>query len=120
MNTTLWIVASVLAAAFLVGSASKLLIPKERIESLPGGGWVKDFSPGFVKAMGVVDLLAAIGLILPAALGVAPVLAPLAAVGVMLLMTGAVITRVRTHNAGTIAPDLTYFALAAFVAVGRF
>jgi hypothetical protein len=120
MNLTLWIIASVLAAVFLVGAASKLFIPKDTLASFPGGGWVKDFSPGFVQAMGVVDLLAAVGLILPAALGIAPVLVPLAAVGIVLLMAGAVVIRVRTHNAGTIAPDLTYLLLASFVAVGRF
>lgn len=73
-----------------------------------------------MKGLGVVDALAAVGLILPAALDIAPVLVPLAAVGVMLLMIGAVVTRVHSHLARTIPPDLVYLALAGFVAWGRF
>jgi hypothetical protein len=74
MNLTLWIVAGVLAVAFATGGVSKLAVPKENLAALPGGGWVEDFSAGTVKALGVLDLLAAAGLILPAALDIAPVL----------------------------------------------
>jgi hypothetical protein len=122
VDLALWIVAGVLAAAFAVGSVSKLCIPKDAIAAAPGGGWVEDFRAGDVKALGAIDLLAAAGLILPAALDVAPVLVPLAAVGVVLLMVGAAITRVRSHRVPpvTIAIDMAYLAMAAFVAWGRF
>ena len=73
-----------------------------------------------MKALGVLDLLAAAGLILPAALGIAPVLVPLAAVGLVLLMAGAVIVRLRHGGAHAIVVDLTYLAAAGFVAWGRF
>ncbi|HEX6325459.1 MAG TPA: DoxX family protein [Jiangellaceae bacterium] len=120
MNLTLWIIAGLLAVVFLVGGASKLFVPKEKLAALHAGRWVEDFSAGAVKALGVLDVLAAVGLILPAALDIAPVLVPLAAVGVVLLMVGAVITRLHSHLAGTIVPDLAYLALAVFVAWGRF
>jgi hypothetical protein len=116
----LWIIAGVLAGVFFVGGISKLFIPKAKLVTVPGGGWVEDFSAGGVKALGVLDLLAAVGLVLPAALDIAPVLVPLAAVGVVLLMIGAVVTRVHTHLAKTIAPDVVYLALAGLVAIGRF
>ena len=120
MNLTLWIIAGLLAIALTAGGVSKLIIPKDKIAALPGGKWVEDFSAGAVRATGVLDLLAAAGLILPAVLDIAPVLVPLAAVGVVLLMAGAVIVRVRHGSRGAIAGDLAYLALAGFVAWGRF
>jgi len=61
-----------------------------------------------------------VGLILPAALDIAPVLVPLAAVGAGLVMVGAVITRLSRGEEATIAVDLAYLAMAVFVAWGRF
>jgi hypothetical protein len=120
MNVELWIIAGLLAIAFAIGGVSKLSIPKQKIATLPGGKWVEDFSPDAVKATGALDLLAAAGLILPAALNIAPVLVPVAAVGVVLLMAGAVIVRLRHGSRKAIAGDLAYLALAAFLAWGRF
>ena len=79
-------------------------------------------SPGAVRAIGALEILVPLGLILPAVLDIGPVLVPLAAVGVALLMIGAVITRIRSDHVSnaTIIPDLVYLALAAFVAWGRF
>ena len=82
--------------------------------------WVEGFSPGALKAIGALEFLAAAGLILPAALGIAPVLVPLAATGAVLLFTGAVIMRLRRGERATIIVDLVYLAMAAFVAWGRF
>ncbi len=120
MNLALWIVAGLMAVAFAVGGLSKLIIAKERIAVLPGGKWVEHFSPGFVKATGVLDLLAATGLTLPAMFDVAPVLVPVAAVGVVLLMIGAGVVRLRYGSPKAIVGDATYLVLAAFVAWGRF
>jgi DoxX-like family len=53
--------------------------------------WVEDFSPGALKAIGALEFLAAAGLIVPAVLGIAPVLVPLAATGAVLPLAGAVI-----------------------------
>jgi hypothetical protein len=119
MNLTLWITAGLLSAVFLVAAISKLTASKEELAAAPGGAWVHDFSPGTVRAVGTLDLLGAVGLILPAAFDVAPVLVPLAGLGLVLLMVGAVITRVRHGGAQAIALDLTYLVLAGFVAWGR-
>jgi uncharacterized membrane protein YphA (DoxX/SURF4 family) len=120
MDLALWIIAGLLAVAFLAGGTLKLSLSKEKLAAAPGGGWVEDFSAGAVKAIGVLEVLAAVGLILPAVLGIAPVLVPLAAVGVMLLMVGAMITHLRRHEAKVIVANLAYLALAGFVAWGRF
>jgi hypothetical protein len=120
MNTALWIVAGVLALAFLAGGTIKLLLPQRKLAASPGGRWTEDFSAGAIKAIGALEVLAAVGLILPAALDVAPVLVPLAAAGVALLMVGAMITHLRRHETKVIAVNLTYLALAGFVAWARF
>lgn len=121
MNVALWIVAGLLAAAYLAGGGYKVITPKERIAAAEAAGrWVEDFGTGGVKAIGVLEVLAAVGLVLPAALGIAPVLVPLAALGLVLLMTGAALTRARRHEYRLVAVDLVYVALAAFVAWGRF
>jgi uncharacterized membrane protein YphA (DoxX/SURF4 family) len=118
MNIALWIIAAMLAVAFLASGAMKLAQPKEKLPA--GWGWVEDFGAGAVKAIGALEVLAAVGLILPAALGIAPVLVPLAAVGLVLLMAGAIITHLRRHEAQVIASPMALLALAVLVAWGRF
>jgi hypothetical protein len=66
MNLTLWIIAGLLAVVFLAGGAGKLILPKEKIVATPLGGWAEDFSAGSVKAIGALEVLAAVGLVLPA------------------------------------------------------
>lgn len=120
MNVVLWIVAGVLAAAYLFSGGGKLIMSKERIAGMSHGTeWVEDFSPGALKVIGVLEVLGAVGLVLPAVLDIAPVLVPLAAVGLVLLMVGAVIRRFRRGERKPILGDLLYLALAAFVAWGR-
>jgi hypothetical protein len=121
MNLILWIVSGLLAVVYLVSGGGKLILPKEKIAAIASSArWVDDFSAGSVKAIGVLEVMAAGGLVLPAALDIVPVLVPLAAVGLVLLMTGAVMTRYRRHELKLMAADLTYLALAGFVAWGRF
>jgi hypothetical protein len=120
MNIALWIIAGLLAAVFLAAGAIKLAVPTRNLAAAPGGGWVEDVSSGSVKAIGALEVLASIGLVLPAVLGIAPVLVPLAAVGLAVVMTGAIITHVRRHEALPIVANLAYLALAVFVAWGRF
>jgi hypothetical protein len=120
MNFALWIVAGLLAAVFLLAGSTKLFIPREKLARAPGGGWVNDFSAGFVKILGAVEILGAVGLILPAALDIAPVLVPLAAVGLAAIMAGASLVTFRRHESMHALLNLTYLALAGFVAWGRF
>lgn len=120
VDLALWIVAGLLAVVFLVAGANKLLISKEKLAKAPGGGWVNDFSAGFIKTLGAVEILGAAGLILPAALGIAPILVPLAAVGLGTIMIGAALVTSRRHEPLHALLNVTYLALAAFLAWGRF
>src|SRR5688500_11217425 len=97
MNLTLWIVAGLLSVSYLLSGGAKLIMPKEKYAAK--AAYAEDFRVGSLKAIGVLELLAAVGLVLPAALDIAPVLVPLAALGLVLIMVGAVITRIRRREA---------------------
>jgi len=118
VNVVLWIIAGLLAVAFLGAGAMKLTQSKEKLAASGNMGWVEDFSPGTIKLIGALEVLAAIGLILPAALGIAPVFVPLAATGLVLVMIGAIITHVRRKE--PVIPPVVLLVLAAVVVWGRF
>lgn len=120
MNTALWIMAGVLASAYLVGGSTQLLMSKERYRSLGASQhWVDDFGAGHIKAIGITKIVGAMGLILPAAVGFAPELVPLAACGLMLVMAGAATTRFRRSEWVFLVGDVMFIAAFAFVAWGR-
>jgi uncharacterized membrane protein YphA (DoxX/SURF4 family) len=120
MNVVLWILASLLAAVFLFAGAAKLAQPKEKLTASPNMAWAKDFSPGLIKMIGACEVLAAIGLILPAALDIVPVLVPLAAVGLVALMIGAAITHARRKESQAVVTNVVLLVVAAVVVWGRF
>lgn len=120
MNIALWIIAGLLAAVFLIAGANKLFIPQQKLAKAPGGGWVLDFSGSFVKTLGAVEIVGAAGLILPGALDIGPILVPLAAIGLAVIMTGAATVEFRRQEFKHMVLNLTYLALIVFVALGRF
>ncbi|MGW1895118.1 DoxX family protein [Streptomyces sp. NPDC002004] len=118
MNIVLWALASVLAVAFLAAGAMKLSRSKEKLAA-SGMGWTEDVSAEAVKLVGGLEVLAAVGLVLPAALGIAPVLVPMAALGLAAVMVGAVVVHARRSETQMIAVNVVLFALAAVLAWGR-
>ncbi|MFJ8975610.1 DoxX family protein [Streptomyces sp. NPDC102282] len=119
MNLTLWIAAGLLGAVALAGGVSKTFIPKERLAAQHGGEWTQGASPGFIRTLGVLEILAAAGLILPAVLDIAPVMVPVTAVCWVALMVGAMITHGRLGQYGLVLLNSVYLALAVFIAWGR-
>lgn len=121
MNIALWILAGVLATAYLLSGLGKLLVPKPRIAAFGASAkWVDDFSPLSVKAIGALETLGAAGLVLPAALDVASILVPVAAIGLAVVMAGAAVVRIRRREYKYMVADLAYLAFNLFVAYGRF
>lgn len=120
MDLALWIAAGLLALVALAGGVSKTFVPKAKLAAHDGGLWTEDASVGFVKTLGVLELLAAMGLILPAVVDIAPVMVPVTAVCWVLLMIGAMIIHGRLGQFGLVALNSVYLAIAAFIAVGRF
>ncbi|WP_432889546.1 DoxX family protein [Kribbella sp. CA-245084] len=120
MNVFLWIVAGVLAAFFLAAGATKLSQSRRKLLANPNMTWVEDFSAGTIKLIGTAEVLGAIGLILPGALDIAPVLVPLAATGLAVIMAGAIITHGRRKELPPIAINAVILVLAVLVAIFRF
>ena len=118
MNLALWIVAIVLATGFAASGLVKLLVPKEKLVNF-GQGWAQDFSPTSIRLIGVAEVLGAAGLILPAVTHIAPILVPLAAIGLVLVMVGAAVVHARRKETMNIAVNVVLLALAVFVAWGR-
>jgi DoxX-like family len=116
MNLALWIVQGLLAALFLFGGIVKLMMPIEELTAqvpLPGL---------FIQFIAVCEVLGALGLILPWALRIQPVLTPLAAAGLVIITIGATVLTAAgvggVDPVGAIFPGITAL-LCAFVAYGR-
>jgi uncharacterized membrane protein YphA (DoxX/SURF4 family) len=118
MNTVLWILQIVLAAMFAMAGVMKATQPREKL--LPNLPWIEEFATPTLRLIGIVELLAAIGLILPAATGIATVLTPLAATGLAVVMVLAAITHARRKEPSAIAINAVLFLVAVVIAWGRF
>ncbi len=121
MNTALWIVTVILALAMALSGGMKAIAGRDKLLENPRMAWAGDFSDSMVRFIGSVEFLGAVGLILPAVTGIAPILVPLAAVGLAITMLGAVIVHVRRGDGAqaAIAP-LILMLMAVFIAWGRF
>jgi uncharacterized membrane protein YphA (DoxX/SURF4 family) len=115
MNIALWIVQGLLAALFLFAGGVKLVTPvDEMLKQMPLAlpGW-------FLRFTGIVELLGAIGLIIPWLTGIHPGLTPLAAAGLVIVMVGAVIFTIMAGDIAMALMPLVVGLLCAFVAYGR-
>lgn len=119
MNIVLWILQALLAAVFFGAGLTKIAKPKEELVA-PMGEWVNSFPAPGLKFLGLVEVLGAVGLIVPPLVGVAPVLSPLAAVGIVAIMVGAIVAHARDSAGAKIAMNIVLGLLAAVVAWGRF
>ena len=113
-NRVLWSLQALLAALFLFAGGVKLILPLDAMtRQMPM------LSGGFLRFVGACEVLGAIGLILPMLLRIRPVLTPLAAIGLLIIMIGAtVVTLMIGGGAGALFPMVTGM-LAAWVAYGR-
>ncbi|GIH19043.1 DoxX family protein [Rugosimonospora africana] len=118
MDIFLWVVQAVLCLAFLAAGGTKVASPKEKLATTMG--WSKSWPPAGLKALGAVEVLGAIGVVLPWATGVATVLTPLAAVGLAVTMVGALVVHARRREYPNAAPTILLLILSVVVAVGRF
>jgi len=112
-NRALWTVQGLLAALFLFAGSMKLVLPLDQLSgpvALPGP---------FLRFIGTAEVLGAIGLVLPYLLRILPVLTPIASVGLLIIMTGAIaVTAIGGSLVGTIVPLIVAVALTG-VAYGR-
>lgn len=120
MNVVLWVVSGGLALLYVIAGTIKVVLRRERMLAHENLAWMNDFSAGSVRTIASLEVLGGLGLVLPQATGIAPVLTPLAATGLALLQLGAALVHRGRGEYRSIPPNLVLAALAAFVAIGRF
>jgi uncharacterized membrane protein YphA (DoxX/SURF4 family) len=118
MNLALWIAQIVLAVVFAASGAAKATMTRDRLLATGQTG-VALFPMPVVRFTATMEVLAAIGLILPQATGIAEVLTPLAALGLCVVMVGAASAHIRLNEWRNVAGNAVLFAMALFVALGR-
>jgi uncharacterized membrane protein YphA (DoxX/SURF4 family) len=118
MNIALWVLQILLALAFGMAGIMKVSQPIDKLETRMG--WVKSVGPRGVRLIGSLEVLGAIGLILPAITGILPWLTPLAAACLALTMIGAMIVHGRRGEYSQIGVNVVLLLLTLLVAYGRF
>lgn len=118
MNIALWIVQILLALGFAMSGFGKISQPIEKLREMMS--WAKHIAPGVTRLIGILEILGAIGLILPKATGYLPWLTPVAGVGLGLLMIGAVFTHLRLKEVKTVGVPIVLTLLSLFIALGYF
>ena len=118
MNTVLWVAAIGLALIMIAAGAEKVATPYAKLAAKRP--WVRDVDARTVRLIGLLEMLGAIGLIAPAALGIATGLVSLAAACLALLLVGAIVVEIRHHRpaVGFVLPVVS-LVVAVLVAVGR-
>jgi uncharacterized membrane protein YphA (DoxX/SURF4 family) len=117
MVIVLWVVQGVLALAFLLSGFLKGFTPLEGLKK--NMAWVGNVPAGLVRLIGIAELLGALGLILPVATGIVPVLTVAAAVGLVLVMLSAAVFHASRKEYSTIGVNAVLLLLAAFIVVGH-
>ncbi len=120
MDTVVWIAQILLAIAMLGAGAMKLSKTKEQLMASGQMDWTEDFPEPQIKGIGALEVLAALGLVLPGLLDIAPELVGVAAIGVVLLMLGAAATHLRRKEGQMVPINLVLAAIGVFIAVMRF
>lgn len=122
MNVFLWILQILLALVFLMAGSMKLMKSRAEIAaSQPDRmGWIEHVSDGTARLAGGAEVLGAVGLVLPAVTGIAPVLVPLAAAGLAATMILAAIFHSRRGESQSTMMNIVFAILALIVVWGRF
>lgn len=116
MNIALWVVQGLVAFAMLGAGAMKLTMP--RVKLAEKQKWAASYSDGNVKLLGLAEVLGGVGLVVPMATGILPILTPIAAVCLLIIMGGAVKTHAELKE--PVVPPAILGALCLLIAVGRF
>lgn len=114
MTAVLWIVNAVLAVVFLGTGTTKISRAKDALVK-SGMDWADSYSDTTVKAIGAAEFLGALGLILPRGLDVLPVLTPVAAVCLTLVMAGAATVHLRRDESPALPATLGVLTVVSAV-----
>ena len=118
MNVLLWILQILLAMMFLFAGGTKLVLPIQMLTDMGSPNAI--VLPGlFIRFIGVCEVLGALGLVLPGVFKTRQYLTPLAAVGLMIIMIGAMVVNMMGDGLKMALIPFVYFLLLGFIAYGR-
>lgn len=117
MSVVLWILQVLLGVMFVLGGVMHGFRQEQAKKRM---SWMQAVPSGLLTFIGTAEILGGVGLVLPALTNILPVLTPLAALGLAVIMIMAVIFHFRRGENPAIVVNLVLGALAAFVAYGRF
>jgi hypothetical protein len=120
VDIALWIGQGLLAAVYLAAGGLKVVRSREHLIATGSLDWMKDSSDAGVKVVGLVELLGALGVVLPWLTGIAPILTPVAAAGLAVVQLFALRVHVLRAERTPLPVNVFLLLLAVFVAVGRF
>ena len=115
LNTLLWVAQGLVALTVALAGATKLLVPREKL--MKKMHWAATWPRGRIKLLGLAEVAGAVGLVVPMATGIAPVLTPIAALCVAVLMGGAMRTHQRLGE--NFAPPAVLGLLCVGIAAAR-
>lgn len=118
MNIALWILQGIAGAMYIMAGLMKSSQPKEKLALKMS--WVNDYSAGAVKFIGLSQLFGGIGLIVPWATGILPVLTPIAGAALSLVMVLAAAYHIKKKEFKALGMNFFLFAMTTFIAYGRF
>ncbi|MGN6569647.1 MAG: DoxX family protein [Flavipsychrobacter sp.] len=118
MNTALWIAQIILAITFLVVGFAKSTFSRQRLIDTRQTG-VVDLPIHIVRFIGLSEISGAIGLIFPWRLHIFPILTPVAAAGLGLIMVLAAISHRQLHEPKNVRNNIILLCICLFVAIGR-
>ncbi|QZH59246.1 DoxX family protein [Mycolicibacterium farcinogenes] len=119
VNIALWATQTLLALVYIVAGGLKVIRPREQLVATGRLDWMKDHSDAAVKSVGAVEILGALGMILPELTGIARMLTPVAAVGLVVIQVGALRVHLTRDERQPLPINVILLVLAGFVAVGR-
>ncbi len=106
MEIAYWVVAALLALFYLYAGGKKVAQSQEQLQ--PMMGWVDRVPMPLVRTIGVLEILGAVGLILPPLTGIAPWLAIAAAIGLFLIQVGGIVVHLSRGEAGRSASTSSF------------
>jgi hypothetical protein len=119
MDTAITVIQVVLTLIFTSGGLLKLTQPYARFTELPFQAWANDFKPQHIRLIGVLEACAAVGMIGTLFVPSLAMLTPLPAVGMALVMAGAMAAHLRRSEYWNMVGNMTWLVLALFVACDR-
>ena len=118
LNIVLWVLQVLLALFALNAGYNHGIRPLD--EAVLTSNWISAVSPALVRFIGLAELAAGVGLVLPLATGVLPWLTPMAAAGLALIMALAIPFHVMRGETNVIGLHIVVGSLAALVAWRRY